>query len=119
VGVADCEFFINAGIWRGQSGEGGVILIAIYLEFVMIEQNDSIPPLGSGKGIEGELIDRLHEANEKLTHARQRVEAAEKGEYDGLVKRERASHEVHEAEQEIEKVDDQIRRSLKKNETGE
>jgi len=81
----------------------------------MNQQEDSIPPLSSADSVAGELVDQLHEANAKLTHAREHVEAAEQAADSCLLERERASHEVHDAEDEIEKADERIRQAMKEN----
>ena len=81
----------------------------------MNEKNESIPPLASGEGVAGELIDELHQANEKLTHAREHVEAANNAETNVLIERELASREVHDAEAEIERADEKIRQAMKEN----
>lgn len=82
----------------------------------MSEQDNSIPPLPSGEGVAGELVDELHDANKKLTHAREHIEAAETAETNVLTERDRASDEVHDAEVEIEKADEKVRRAMKENE---
>ncbi|HZK81275.1 MAG TPA: hypothetical protein VFC46_09420 [Humisphaera sp.] len=85
------------------------------MEAVMNEKNESIPPLASSEGVAGELIDELHQANEKLTRAREHVEAANNAETNVLIERERASREVHDVEAEIEKADEKIRQAMKEN----
>jgi hypothetical protein len=79
----------------------------------MIDQNRPDPPDAPKDGVPLELIQQLHDANEQLTRARQHFEEAiATTDFNGLEERERASHEVHEAEKVLEKLDEKIEKEL-------
>jgi hypothetical protein len=107
---------LRAILCVAREGVAGLNSVGIFKEHSMSETDKSIPPLASGEVVAGKLIDELHDANKKLTHAREHVEAAQIAEHDGLTERERASDEVHDAEEKIEKADEKIREALKENE---
>jgi hypothetical protein len=63
-------------------------------------------------GVPPTLIHQLHDANEKFSRARQHLEEAFGAEVNPLTERDRATAEVHDAELEIEKIEQQIENKL-------
>ena len=64
-------------------------------------------------GVSPELLDQLHEANKKFGRAREHMEEAIGAEENVLAERGRASHEIGDAEKELEAVEEQIDTKLK------
>lgn len=78
----------------------------------MIEKNPSEQSDAPKDGVPPELIEQLHEANEQFSRARQHVDQAIDAEINCLEERDRASHEVHDAEQVLEEMDKKIDKEL-------
>jgi hypothetical protein len=65
-------------------------------------------------GVPPELIEQLHQANEQFARARQHLDESLGPEVlNPQGERERASNEVHEAEERIENIEEQVETKLK------
>jgi len=82
------------------------------LEIKMSEQNPTDQPDAPSEGVPPQLIQQLHEANEQFSRARQHVDQAIDAEINCLEERDRASHEVRDAERVLEKLDEKIGKEL-------
>ena len=65
-------------------------------------------------GVPNELIDQMHETNEKLGAARHHREEADAADFDIGKKRDQASEEIRQMERRLEQIDAQIIKELKK-----
>ena len=69
-------------------------------------------------GVDGGLIDRLHQANEQFHNARRELEQAIDSDADVMQKREQARQKLIDAEKNLEEADEKIRRQFKKTDKG-
>ncbi len=80
----------------------------------MSDAKDSRPIPNPKDGVPPELIDELHQANQKFSEARKHAEQAIDAASESLGRRGETARELREAEEAVEKADQKIRPEFKK-----